>query len=105
VQDQLVPDNRPAKFPPQPGAEETNAPPPETGWFAASGVAIAILGLFVAQILLGPVAIVVSALAWHASGHDAWARKLVLFGYGLGVLDCFVWLICESVFSIRLIPF
>jgi hypothetical protein len=105
VQEQLVPENRPARFPPDAGADETNAAPSgDHSWFAAVAVSCGILGLFVLQVVLGPVTIVLSALAWHQAGDDPWARKLVKVGYGLGILDGAVWLVLESVVHLRLIP-
>lgn len=105
MQEQLVPENRPAKFPAGTGPDETNAVAEDRSWFPACAVALGILGLFILQMVLGPATIVLSALAWHHSEGDPWARKLARIGYGLGALDGIVWLIAESVFSIRLIPF
>jgi hypothetical protein len=105
VQEQLVPENRPAKFPSGAGPDETNEVFEDHSWAAAAAVAMGILGLFVLQLVLGPATIVASALAWHRGEGDPWARKLARIGYGLGVLDGLVWLIAESVFHVRLVPF
>ena len=101
-----MPENRPAKFPPDPDPDpdQTNPPMADLSWFAAIAVSCGILGLFIAQLILGPMAIVLSALAWHHGESDPWARKLAKIGYGLGALDGVVWLIAESVFHLRLIP-
>ena len=107
-QEQLVPDNRPAKFPSgsaAAGPDETNERVEDRSWFAAIAVALGILGLFLLQLVLGPLTIVLSALAWHHGEGDPWARKLARIGYGLGALDGIVWLIAESVFNVTLIPF
>ena len=103
--EQVVPENRPAKFPRGPQPDETNELAEDRSWFAATAVALGILGLFILQLVLGPLTIVLSALAWHHGEGDPWARKLARIGYGVGALDGIVWLVAESVFNIRLIPF
>ena len=105
MQEQLVPENRPAKFPPGAAPDETNVIVEDRSWFAAVAVALGLLGLFVCQLILGPLTIVLSALAWHYGEGDPWARKLARFGYGLGALDGIVWLVAESVFNLKLVPF
>jgi len=100
--DPHVPDNRPARFPPPADADE---PVEDLSWFATAAVSCGLLGLFVAQIVLCIVTLVLSAAAWRYGEGDPWARKLARYGYGLGALDGVVWLIAESVFNIRLIPF
>jgi hypothetical protein len=105
VQEHVVPENRPARFPDGAEPDETNEAPQDLSWFAATAVAIGILGLFILQLVLGPVAIVLSALAWHHGEGDPWARKLARTGYLLGAVDGIVWLIAESVFHLKLIPF
>ena len=100
-----MPENRPARFPTEPLPDETNEIVEDRSWFASIAVTMGIVGLFVLQLVLGPATIVVSALAWHHGESDPWARKLARIGYGLGALDGLVWLIAESVFHIRLIPF
>jgi hypothetical protein len=105
VQEQVVPENRPARFPTGGRPDDTNEVFEDRSWFAAAAVTMGIIGLFVLQLVLGPATIVASALAWHRGEGDPWARKLARFGYGLGALDGLVWLIAESVFHVRLIPF
>lgn len=100
-----MPENRPARFPAGAGPDETNEVVEHHSWFATVAVTMGIVGLFVLQLALGPATIVVSALAWHHGEGDPWARKLARIGYGLGALDGLVWLIAESVFHVRLIPF
>jgi hypothetical protein len=85
--------------------EGRDAPIEDRSWFATVAVSCGILGLFLLQIVLCVITIVLSALAWHHGEGDPWARKLARAGYALGALDGLVWLICESVFHIRLIPF
>ena len=105
MSDQVVPENRPARFPSGAEPEKTNEDVRDRSWFATVAVAMGILGLFVLQLVLGPAAIVVSALAWHHGEGDPWAQKLARIGYGLGALDGLVWLVAESVFHVKLVPF
>lgn len=79
--------------------------PEDRSWFATVAVSCGILGLFVLQIVLCVVTLVLSAAAWRHGEGDAWARKLARIGYGLGVLDGVVWLVAESIFNVRLVPF
>jgi hypothetical protein len=103
VADPQVPDDRPPRF--SADVDPDEPPAEDRSWFAAGAVSCGLLGLFVLQIVFCVITLVLSALAWHHGEGDPWARKLARFGWGLGALDGLVWLICESVFHIRLIPF
>ena len=77
---------------------------PEYNPRAILAVCSGILGLFVFQIALAPLTIVLSAIAYHSTEGDPWARKLTYVGYTLGILDGIVWLVLASVFDVRLFP-
>jgi hypothetical protein len=78
--------------------------PPEYNAWAITAVCCGILGLFVLQVFLAPVTIVISAIGYHFTEGDPWARKLTYVGYVLGIVDGLVWLVLESVFHVRLFP-
>ena len=77
---------------------------PEYNFRAIAAVCCGILGLFMLQVVLAPLTIVLSAVAYHSTEGDPWARKLSYVGYALGILDGIVWLVLESVFDVRLFP-
>jgi hypothetical protein len=88
------------------GADDgTDHPVPEYNPWAIVAVSCGLLGLFMLQVVLGPLTIVLSAMAYHRTEGDPFARRLSYIGYGLGILDGIVWLVLESVFSVRLFPF
>ena len=86
--------------PAEPAADEV----PEYNPRAILAVCSGILGLFVFQMVLAPLTIVLSAVAYHSTGNDPWARKLTYVGYVLGIVDGIVWLVLASVFDVKLFP-
>ncbi|HJQ44344.1 MAG TPA: hypothetical protein VJ831_14745 [Jatrophihabitantaceae bacterium] len=77
---------------------------PEYNPQAIVAVCCGILGLFLLQVVLAPLTIVLSAIAYHSTEGDPWSRRLTYVGYTLGILDGIVWLVLESVFDVRLFP-
>jgi hypothetical protein len=56
------------------------------GW-AVAGLVCGIVGIFVANVILGPLAIIFGAVAWSRANHDGSPRGMSIASVILGIVD------------------
>jgi hypothetical protein len=61
--------------------------PGSSNGMAVAALACGIVGLFVLEIILGPLAIIFGAIALRQAGHGAGRRGIALAGLILGIID------------------
>ncbi|GAA5190031.1 DUF4190 domain-containing protein [Rugosimonospora acidiphila] len=61
--------------------------PARANGFGIAGLVLGIVGIFLAQIILGPLAIIFGAIGWSRANRGGSGRGLSIAGVVLGVID------------------
>ncbi|GIH12919.1 DUF4190 domain-containing protein [Rugosimonospora africana] len=69
---------------PVPGGQSV---PARSNGFSVTGLVLGIVGIFVAQVILGPLAIIFGAIGWNRANHGAKGKGLSIAAVVLGIVD------------------
>jgi hypothetical protein len=61
--------------------------PARANGFSIAGLVLGIVGIFVAQVILGPLAIIFGAIGWNRANHGARGKGMSIAAVVLGIID------------------
>ena len=82
-----------------PNSEMYGMPPQRSGpnGMAIAGLALGVVGLFLFNIVLGPLAVIFGAVGLNRTQRGASGRGMAIAGIALGVFDVVIWIVAVAV--------
>jgi hypothetical protein len=68
-------------------ANGTTAVPARSNGFGVAALVLGIVGIFFAQVILGPLAIIFGGIGWNRANHGSRGKGISIAGLVLGVID------------------